>query len=552
MPRSTTVWAAAFVLVSLSGSGPLLTTAEAMPAPGPKETGNRPRYYFPRHVKRQVVRANETTIAASIPSSTSHSTSSLPTPGSSSERLELRSSDSQSDGFSSFVESLFHGSTDAGLSTSANSIASTNAVDPASTVNNLLLPPSQLTSSSSSSSPASSPNPDAEKPNPINILLPPSEQKPSSSSSSSSAASSPSPDAEKPNPINILLPPSQQTTSSAVSSVLASSSIVATSNSTVISTSSATPTTSSAPVSSEKPTEPTATTTQAGTGGLLPTGPILDPTPSPEPIPEPKPSVPSKPPGLLPGILPLPGVSIGVNVPATSNTPEVGPTGVLPSVIVPASSTSAPTTPTATSAEQRPSTPSAGPPPEVIVQPTPSQATTTSKPAGGLLPGILDPVIGSTGILPVPVVEPTPTSTSKPAEGLLPGVLNPVIGSTGVLPVPVIQPTSTSTASASSPDVPSPRQSSFLGPFIVPGSTGGSSEPKPTQTSTERGGLLPGIIPSTGLLPPIESILKPTSTGGLLPGIFPSTGLLPPIESILKPTSAGGSSEPKPTATTTE
>ncbi|EDU45601.1 predicted protein [Pyrenophora tritici-repentis Pt-1C-BFP] len=102
MPRSTTVWAAAFLLVSLSGSGPLLTTAEAMPAPGPRETGNRPRYYFPRHVKRQVVRANETTTAATIQSSTSPSPSSLPTTSGSSERLELRSSDSESNGFSSF------------------------------------------------------------------------------------------------------------------------------------------------------------------------------------------------------------------------------------------------------------------------------------------------------------------------------------------------------------------------------------------------------------------------------------------------------------------
>ncbi|KAH7062895.1 hypothetical protein BKA63DRAFT_392697, partial [Paraphoma chrysanthemicola] len=69
MPRSTTVWAAALVLASFSGSGPLLTTAEAMPAPGPQET-QHPRYYFPRHVKRQIV-TNSTAPAAPTSQSSS-------------------------------------------------------------------------------------------------------------------------------------------------------------------------------------------------------------------------------------------------------------------------------------------------------------------------------------------------------------------------------------------------------------------------------------------------------------------------------------------------
>ncbi|KAF2824314.1 hypothetical protein CC86DRAFT_266241, partial [Ophiobolus disseminans] len=75
MPRSTTVWAAALVLASFSGSGPLLTTAEAMPAPGPQQTQGRPRYYFPRHVKRQIVTNSTAPAAPTLSSSSSSSTS---------------------------------------------------------------------------------------------------------------------------------------------------------------------------------------------------------------------------------------------------------------------------------------------------------------------------------------------------------------------------------------------------------------------------------------------------------------------------------------------
>ncbi|EMD85366.1 hypothetical protein COCC4DRAFT_113440, partial [Bipolaris maydis ATCC 48331] len=57
MPRSSTIWAAALLMASMSGSGPLLTTAEAMPAPGPGQAQDRPRYYIPRHVKREDIDA---------------------------------------------------------------------------------------------------------------------------------------------------------------------------------------------------------------------------------------------------------------------------------------------------------------------------------------------------------------------------------------------------------------------------------------------------------------------------------------------------------------
>ncbi|KAF2748747.1 hypothetical protein M011DRAFT_389678, partial [Sporormia fimetaria CBS 119925] len=68
MARSTTIWAAALLLASLSGSGPL-TTAEAMPAPVAQDTAGRPRYYFPRHIKRQIVTNSTTTTTSEAISS---------------------------------------------------------------------------------------------------------------------------------------------------------------------------------------------------------------------------------------------------------------------------------------------------------------------------------------------------------------------------------------------------------------------------------------------------------------------------------------------------
>ncbi|KAF2623630.1 hypothetical protein BU25DRAFT_309263, partial [Macroventuria anomochaeta] len=78
MTRSTTVWAAALVMASMSGSGPIGTVAEAMPAPQPQQTQGKPRYYFPRHVKRQIntETANVTTPATPSSSSTTISSSS--------------------------------------------------------------------------------------------------------------------------------------------------------------------------------------------------------------------------------------------------------------------------------------------------------------------------------------------------------------------------------------------------------------------------------------------------------------------------------------------
>src|SRR5215472_10706494 len=61
MRTSTALWAAALAFMSVSG--PLLTTAEAAPAPQ-RQTGQKPRYYFPRHIKRQIV-TNTTSESAS-------------------------------------------------------------------------------------------------------------------------------------------------------------------------------------------------------------------------------------------------------------------------------------------------------------------------------------------------------------------------------------------------------------------------------------------------------------------------------------------------------
>src|SRR5579871_4036811 len=54
MRTSTALWAVALTFMSVSG--PLLTTAEAAPAPAPqRQAGQKPRYYFPLHIKRQIV-----------------------------------------------------------------------------------------------------------------------------------------------------------------------------------------------------------------------------------------------------------------------------------------------------------------------------------------------------------------------------------------------------------------------------------------------------------------------------------------------------------------
>ncbi|KAH6611897.1 hypothetical protein C7974DRAFT_288757, partial [Boeremia exigua] len=71
MTRSTTVWVATLALASMSGSGPVGTVAEAMPAPQPKQTQGKPRYYFPRHVKRQINTDAANATAPATPSSSS-------------------------------------------------------------------------------------------------------------------------------------------------------------------------------------------------------------------------------------------------------------------------------------------------------------------------------------------------------------------------------------------------------------------------------------------------------------------------------------------------
>ena len=153
MPRSATVWAAALVLASLSGSP--LTTAEAMPAPGPQQTQGRPRYYFPRQVKRQIVTNSTTPAATPSPS---------PEPESSSYSSQLTSR--QMD-FPSFIESLFRGSSDTSALASSDSLVSTSDVDTTSTLTSTLddlpttLPESSSSASASQSSVFSPPPPPA-------------------------------------------------------------------------------------------------------------------------------------------------------------------------------------------------------------------------------------------------------------------------------------------------------------------------------------------------------------------------------------------------------
>ncbi|ORY09503.1 hypothetical protein BCR34DRAFT_625694 [Clohesyomyces aquaticus] len=197
MPRSTTIWAAALLLISMSGSGPMLTTAQAMPAPGPQQTGLKPRYYFPRHVKRQIV-TNSTAPA----SSTSSSSSSSSTPD-----VETR----HSSNFLSFLESFGNppslssslsssSSSSSSLSISSTPDATTSPADPPSTITVITdvtvspIPASKLPVGTGNTSPEPStttytPQP----PIPIRSSAPPSNVKPPANSIVGSSAGLPPP-----------------------------------------------------------------------------------------------------------------------------------------------------------------------------------------------------------------------------------------------------------------------------------------------------------------------------------------------------------------------
>ncbi|KAF2437838.1 hypothetical protein P171DRAFT_491697, partial [Karstenula rhodostoma CBS 690.94] len=98
-------------------AGPMVATADALPA-GPQQTNMRPRYYFPRHVKRQF--ANTTT-----PATPPEPTSDLVLPPSSTPSP----SDDQPSDISNIFESLLH------LRPSSSETAETVIVSPSPITN---------------------------------------------------------------------------------------------------------------------------------------------------------------------------------------------------------------------------------------------------------------------------------------------------------------------------------------------------------------------------------------------------------------------------------
>ncbi|KAF2275648.1 uncharacterized protein EI97DRAFT_378694 [Westerdykella ornata] len=83
-----------------------------MPAPGPQETAGHPRYYFPRHIKRQIV-TNSTTPPAST------SSSSLSSKSSTASNLNARQSTTEKNTFFESLVSLFESQSFADQSSSA-------------------------------------------------------------------------------------------------------------------------------------------------------------------------------------------------------------------------------------------------------------------------------------------------------------------------------------------------------------------------------------------------------------------------------------------------
>ncbi|KAH3981908.1 hypothetical protein HBI56_147080 [Parastagonospora nodorum] len=487
MPRSTTVWAAALVLASFSGSGPLLTTAEAMPAPGPQETQNRPRYYFPRHIKRQIV-TNTTGPAAPTPqltSSDSSSSSSLE-----SRKFDLTSalsqlfSESKMDSSSSSSNSIFDTTSEPDRPTTVTStreiimtpvpIPAPDRSEPFPGTGNLSPSPAPVVSTPEEQLPSSAPQSTPQKPD---SQTPESSPQPAPVQSSSAAG----------NLLNPILGPT---------GLLPGVIIPASSSSSLVASSSVAPSSTVA----EASTQPTASPSSAA-GGLLPSllAPIIGPTG-----------------GSVTPLIPLPTPA----APVSSGQPAAS-TGSAPEVVVPPTSAPASTPQSSAPAGSSFQGPfivpgsTGGAIPSSVVQPTSSQGL-----VGGLLSSVLDPVIGSTGA-PVPSSVIQPTTSQGLVGGLLSSVLDPVIGSTGApIPSSVVQPTS-------SQGVVGGLLSSVLDPVV--GST--------------------GLLPTSGLLQPTPAPASPSSqlpssvqasSGGIVVGITTALGTGAPVLSASSPVLSSG------------
>jgi hypothetical protein len=511
MPRSTTIWAAALVLASFSGSGPLLTTAEAMPAPGPQETQGRPRYYFPRHVKRQIV-TNATAPAAPTTSTSKSSTS---------QQVESR----QAFDLSSLLNPIFK--PDPVPDTSSDIIVSKS--DP-------ITRPTTVTSIKEI---IVTPVPDRSDRQPgtgnQRASATPQEEDPEDASSSPARGASssgvpqvivtptPTPEQEaEPTPVRSsteankpllpilgssgLLPLIPATTPTPTPTVGSSADVQPTPTPSPItellstllgglvgSTGSPAPVVQPTPAASSAPAELLSTLLGGLVGSTGSPAPVVQPTP----VVEPTPAASSAPADLVSTLLGGLVGSTGALAPVLQPTPTGGSasTGLIPEVIVPASSAPAAETPAP------------------VVQPTPAASSAPADLVSTLLGGL----VGSTGAL-APVLQPTPTGGSA-STGLIPEVIVPA-----------------SSVPAAETPAPSPAPaSSFQGPFLVPGSTGAPIPTSVLQPTTSQGGLLGGLLSSvllpevgsTGVLPsdvvsPTAGLPLPSSQAPLL--VVPSSG----------------------------
>jgi hypothetical protein len=518
MPRSTTIWAAALVLASFSGSGPLLTTAEAMPAPGPQETQGRPRYYFPRHVKRQIV-TNATAPAAPTTSTSKSSTSS--------QQVESR----QAFDLSSLLNPVFK--PDPVPDTSSDIIVSkSEPITRPTTVTSIqeiiVTPvPDRSDRQPGTGNQRASATPEQEDPEDA----PSSPARGASSSGVPKVIVTPTPTPEQeaePTPVR-----SSTEANKPLLPILGSSGLLPLVPAT---TPTPTPTFGStggaAPVVQPTPTQsPITELLSTLLGGLVgSTGspaPVIQPTPAassapvvqPTPVVEPTPAASSAPADVVSTLLGGLVGSTGALAPVLQPTPTGGSasTGLIPEVIVPASSAPAAETPAP------------------VVQPTPAASSAPADLVSTLLGGL----VGSSGVL-APVLQPTPTGGSA-STGLIPEVIVPA-----------------SSAPAAETPAPSPAPaSSFQGPFLVPGSTGAPVPTSVLQPTTSQGGLLGGLLSSvllpevgsTGVLPtdvvtPTAGLPLPSSQAPLL--VVPSSGGI--VVGIT--TALGTGASPTPTSPT--
>ncbi|KAL5461080.1 hypothetical protein PMIN07_005451 [Paraphaeosphaeria minitans] len=488
MPRSTTTWA--FALLVSSMAGPMVATADALPA-GPQQTNMRPRYYFPRHVKRQFA---NTTAPATPPE---------PTP---------EPSDNQSPDISDIFESLLH------LRPSSSESAETVVVSP-----------SPITSpGDSASDPAlTTPEVGSTQPVPSDPVLPTS----SSASSAAAAVSSEAPPfvssvaSSGGIPVPVLTPSLSPSPSPIEPSTPSAGSTDPVPESPVL------PTTAPKPI--EPSSSPGGTPTPSATEIVAPTGaipssvvPVSTPAAPVESDPV-KSSVAST--GVLPSSIVKP-TSLATPVANESIQPSVASSGGVPSS-EPLPTTSAGSAPVQSSVGS-----TDGVPPSIVTPTTPveSVASTGSLPASPVQPSaaissqepssatpttILGPFIipGSTSATPSSEAQPTQSPQSPTVLSSLGGI----VGSTGILPTGIL-PTDILPTGA----LPTGTLTSLTGDSPLP--TGAS--PSNNFLSSILSSLTGELASPTGVLPitsqsSVDDTALATGTGSAIPSsvVLPSS-----------------------------